>query len=79
VPKSKKPGLEAVFSQLESTISRLDNQQLSLEESLTAFEAGLTLVRQAQAELQNAEQRVAALTEEAGQPVPKQFLIDNDS
>ena len=75
--KNSKPSLEATLSQLETTIEKLDEEQLSVADSLAAFEAGLKLVRKAQQELKAAEQRVVALIEEGGEPSPKQFLDEN--
>ena len=48
-----------------------------MADSLAAFETGLKLIRQAQKELQDAEQRVIALIEEGGEPVAKPFQEDN--
>jgi len=59
--KKDKLNLEATLSQLEGTIDKLDEEQLSVADSLAAFETGLKLIRQAQKELQDAEQRVTAL------------------
>ncbi len=71
MPKSKKLSLESTLTRLGATLTRLEDEQISLSESLAAFEDGLKLVREAQAELQAAEQRVAILTEESGEPVPQ--------
>ena len=72
--KDNKLSLEATLAQLETTIEKLDKEQLSVADSLAAFEAGLKLVRKAQQDLQAAEQRVVALIEEGGEPSPKPFL-----
>ena len=71
--KNTKLNLEATLAQLEATIDKLEEEQLGVADSLAAFEAGLKLVRTAQKELQQAEQRVVALVEEAGNPVSKSF------
>jgi len=73
MPKEKKPDLEATLAQLEGTIEKLDEEQLSVAESLAAFENGLKLIRQAQKSLQEAEQRVVALIEKDGEPVAEAF------
>lgn len=74
-PMTKKDNLslEATLSQLETTIDKLDEEQLSVADSLAAFETGLKLIRKAQNELQDAEQRVIALIEEGGEPEAKPF------
>jgi len=75
--KNDKLKLEETLSQLETTIAQLDEEQLSVAESLAAFETGLKLIRKAQKELQDAEQRVVALIEEGGEPMAKPFLEDS--
>tara|TARA_R110001592_G_scaffold295594_2_gene565695 strand:+ start:43102 stop:43341 length:240 start_codon:yes stop_codon:yes gene_type:complete len=71
--KKDKLNLEATLSQLESTVDKLDEEQLSVADSLAAFETGLKLIRKAQKELEDAEQRVTALIEQDGEPVEKLF------
>jgi len=75
--KQDKLNLEATLSQLETTIDKLDEEQLSVADSLAAFETGLKLIRKAQKELQDAEQRVTALIEEGGEPVARPFQDDS--
>ena len=75
--KKDKLNLETTLAQLEGTIDKLDEEQLSVADSLAAFETGLKLIRQAQKELQDAEQRVTALIEEGGEPVAKPFQDEN--
>lgn len=79
MPKNKKPSLENTLGKLESTLIRLEDDQLSLTDSLGAFEEGLKLVREAQAELQTAEQRIVALTEESGDPSSTPFQDKDDA
>lgn len=50
--------------QLESLVARLETGALSLEDSLTAFEQGVRLARQAQTRLDDAELKVRALGED---------------
>ncbi len=53
---------EASLNQLEEIVNKMEQGQLTLEESLGAFEQGIKLTRQCQATLKQAEQRVAKLT-----------------
>ena len=76
--KQNRLDLEATLAQIEATIDKLDGEQLSVAESLAAFEAGLKLVRQAQKELQEAEQRVVTLVEEGGEPAAKPFVNESE-
>jgi exodeoxyribonuclease VII small subunit len=61
--KKSTGGFETLYRQLEETISRLEEGGLTLEESLTAYEAGMNLASQCQALLQQAELRVTKLQE----------------
>jgi exodeoxyribonuclease VII small subunit len=63
---SKKPapeteGFEALYKQLEETVAKLEQGNLSLEESLSLYEDGTALARRCQALLQDAELRVTQL------------------
>ena len=75
--KDSKLNLEATLAELETTIDKLDEEQLGVAESLAAFEKGLKLIRKAQKDLQEAEQRVVTLIEEGGEPASKPFLDEN--
>ena len=58
---------EQSLAQLESLVKKLESGELPLEESLKSFETGISLVRQCQTALANAEQRVNVLVEEQGE------------
>lgn len=53
---------EASLEQLEQLVSKMEKGQLSLDQSLEAFEEGVKLTRTCQDKLKNAEQRVTKLT-----------------
>ena len=53
---------EAALQELESIVKSMEEGNLSLEESLKYFEKGVTLTRQCQAALKQAEQKVQILT-----------------
>jgi len=55
---------EAALEELEALVERMETGELSLEESLGAFERGVALTRQCQMALKQAELRVKALTED---------------
>lgn len=61
----KKPAstisFEQSLSELEAIVQRLESGQLPLEDALNEFEKGVTLARQGQQQLQQAEQRVQIL------------------
>ncbi len=55
---------ESALAELESLVTRMEGGELSLDESLKAFERGVVLARQCQTELKNAELRVQTLTQD---------------
>lgn len=59
---------EAALAELEGLVGQLEQGELTLEESLQRFERGVSLVRTCQNALQAAEQKVAQLTEQDGEP-----------
>ena len=68
--------LEGSLEKLELLVDSLEQGDLSLEESLKAFEAGIKLTRQCQETLAAAEQKVQLLIEQNG--VLKSEPFDND-
>ena len=72
-----KPDLEQSLEQLEALVDSLERGDLSLEDSLKAFEAGIRLTRQCQETLAAAEQKVQLLIEQNG--VLKAQPFDNDT
>ena len=52
---------EAVMDELQAVVGRLEEGELSLEESLAAFELGVKLSREGSRRLEDAERRVDAL------------------
>ena len=53
---------EAALAELESLVARMEQGEISLEESLKDFERGIALTRQCQQALKQAEQKVQRLT-----------------
>ena len=58
---------EKAIKDLEKIVEELESGDLSLEESLKAFEKGIKLTRQCQGELEKAELKVQKLGEENGE------------
>lgn len=56
---------EHALQQLEVLVQKMENQTLSLEESLSCFEQGVGLARQCQKALAEAEQKVIKITQSA--------------
>jgi exodeoxyribonuclease VII small subunit len=62
MPKQKKSfNFEDSIEELETLVSDLEEGELSLEESLAAFEKGIKLTRECQQHLNEAEQKVSLL------------------
>ncbi len=57
---------ENALEQLEELVSAMEEGELSLEESLQAFEKGIKLTRDCQAALKQAEQKVQVLINASG-------------
>jgi exodeoxyribonuclease VII small subunit len=69
---------ERSMLELEALVDRLEQGDLSLEESLAAFEQGIRLTRGCQRALDSAEQRVRILTERSATAEPEPFTPEHD-
>jgi exodeoxyribonuclease VII small subunit len=60
---TKKPSFhfEQSLQELDALVNKLEDGELSLEESLTAFERGISLTRECQQHLADAKQKVSML------------------
>jgi exodeoxyribonuclease VII small subunit len=69
--KSKKPfQFEPALGELETLVAAMESGNMSLEESLLAFEEGIRLTRECQEALQQAEQKVQLLLADNGETTP---------
>jgi exodeoxyribonuclease VII small subunit len=64
--KRKAPDFEKSLDKLEALVTKMESGELSLEDSLKAFEEGVKLTRECQERLASAEQKVKQLVEEQG-------------
>lgn len=71
--KPKQTRLEDALTTLESLVERMESGELSLEESLKAFEEGVRLTRECQQALKQAEQKVSILLEQSQDADPAPF------
>ena len=55
------PGFDEILERLRAVVERLEGGKLSLEESLAAYEEGVSLARRGHAVLDRAEKRVEVL------------------
>jgi exodeoxyribonuclease VII small subunit len=68
--ETKAPGAQnyaEVVSRLEDVVKRLEAGELSLEDSLKAFEEGIGLVKRGESLLNAAEKKIEQLLEEDGE------------
>ncbi len=61
------PDFEQALAELESIVERLEQGDLSLDESLQQFERGVQLTRTCQGALKQAEQKVEILLRRTGE------------
>ena len=64
---------EEALSQLERVVDRLEQGDLELEESLSAFEEGVRLSKRCVSQLDAAEQRIEILMQEGGEWLARPF------
>jgi exodeoxyribonuclease VII small subunit len=75
----KKEKFEEAFSKLEDIVRKLESGNMSLEESLKAFEEGVRLSRICSERLDEAERRVEIMVDaEKGTARPFEDKSDND-
>lgn len=60
---------EQSLDALESTVEQLESGDLTLEDALQAFEKGVTLTRECQEALNQAQTRINVLVEKDGAPL----------
>ncbi len=65
VEPPKKPEFEKSLARLEEVVQRLESPQLSLDEAMKLFEEGMSLSRECQKQLEDAEGRVEILLKKA--------------
>jgi exodeoxyribonuclease VII small subunit len=71
--KTAAAGFEATLAELEALVSRMESGDLPLDQALSHFERGVKLTRECQQQLQQAQQRVQILMQQAGGPVLETF------
>ena len=75
-----KINFEEAILKLENEVKKLENGNLTLDESISAFEEAVKLVRLCNEKLENAERRVRLLTENAdGTITDVPFDMENEA
>ncbi|GAB0148883.1 exodeoxyribonuclease VII small subunit [Marichromatium gracile] len=72
-PEHSPPTFEQALAELESIVDALEQDEMTLEQSLDAFERGIGLTRTCQQALETAEQRVRILTDARPDAEPEAF------
>ena len=72
----KQPDFETALGELETLVEQMEQGDLSLEESLKLFERGVTLTRDCQKALDEAQQKVQILLEKSEQAQAEEFEND---
>ena len=61
---NKKIDFESSLKKLESIVAKLEDENINLEESVKSFEAGISLVKECQKQLEEAELKVKELLDD---------------
>ena len=62
--KDKQIDFEASLKELESIVAKLEDENISLEDSVQSFEVGVNLVKECQKQLQKAELKIKKLLDD---------------
>lgn len=80
VEAPKKDDFERSLGRLEEVVKRLESADLSLDEAMKLFEEGVTLSRECQKQLEEAEGRIEILLKKAdGKIAAQPFETDEES
>ena len=77
--RKKAADFETSLAELQTLVERLESGELSLEDSLGAFDQGIRLTRDCQASLAQAEQKVQQLLERDGELQEVPFDTDDQA
>ena len=79
VEPAKKGDFERSLGRLEEVVKRLESAELSLDEAMKLFEEGVTLSRECQKQLEEAEGRIEILLKKAdGKIVAQAFEAEDE-
>lgn len=79
--KSKEPSFEELYTELEAAVEKLEQGNLTLDESLTLYERGMLLAKQCGELLDRAQVRIQELApgnDGVGADKPDLELLDGD-
>ncbi len=64
--RGKKESIESKFEALDKIVEKLSDEELSLEESFSAFEQGMKLVKECNESIDQVEKQVRVINGEGG-------------
>lgn len=76
--KKKAVDFEQSLNALEALVTKMEQGDLTLEQSLEAFSTGIQLTRECQTRLAEAEQQVSLLQEQQGQIQLSEFDVSDE-
>jgi len=62
--EDKKIDFESSIKELESIVEKLEDEDINLEDSVKSFEKGISLVKECQKQLHNAELKIKKLLDD---------------
>ncbi len=62
--EEKKIDFESSIKELESIVEKLEDEDINLEDSVKSFEKGISLVKECQKQLHNAELKIKKLLDD---------------
>jgi exodeoxyribonuclease VII small subunit len=74
----KSVNFEAKIQELAAIVEKIESGELTLEEAMQQFEKGVKLTQECHTVLQNAEQKVKILVEQAGNYRLEEFALEDD-
>jgi exodeoxyribonuclease VII small subunit len=77
-PAVESPSFEEMMGRLEKLVAQLEQGNLSLEESIRAFEEGIGLVKKCTAVLGQAEKRIQRLSQEGAGSMEAEEALDQE-
>lgn len=63
---------EQIMAELETTVRKLESGDLPLDDSISAFESGMKLVKECEAKLKEAKGRIEKLVKDASGEIRKE-------
>jgi exodeoxyribonuclease VII small subunit len=73
----KKPTFEEALEQLEAIVTRIEEGEVSLEDSIAQYAEGIKLVKRCRGILDQAEQKIQLLTQDQGQDLALDGELDD--